>query len=105
MHTRLIRCSVPAMVSDLMDSSLAGYSLEGLFFGGCAAPDVLAARAKQVFPKAQLYVAPQVRRICKTYCSSRSQGYGLTETNSISVTVGGYYLLAPALTSSSAERR
>ncbi|KAF9029002.1 acetyl-CoA synthetase-like protein [Hymenopellis radicata] len=63
---------VPAMVSDLMDSSLAGFPLEGLFFGGCAAPDVLAARAKQVFPKAQL-----------------SQGYGLTETNSISVTNAG----------------
>ena len=56
-NLRLTRSSVPAMVSDLMDSSLAGYSLEGLFFGGSPAPDVLTTRAKQVFPKAQLCVA------------------------------------------------
>lgn len=53
-----VRHRVPAMVSDLMDTSLAGYSLEGLFFGGSPAPDVLATRAKQVFPNAQLYAFP-----------------------------------------------
>lgn len=44
------------MVSDLIDSSLAGYRLEGLFFGGSPAPEILTERARQVFPGAQLYV-------------------------------------------------
>ncbi len=48
--------SVPAMVSDLMDSSLAGYPLEGLFFGGSPAPEILSSRAREVFPAAELYV-------------------------------------------------
>ncbi|KAK7053301.1 hypothetical protein VNI00_003927 [Paramarasmius palmivorus] len=63
---------VPAMVQDLMDSSLRGHPLEGLFFGGSPAPDVLVANARQVFPKTSL-----------------SQGYGLTETNSIAVAIAG----------------
>ncbi|KAF9012884.1 acetyl-CoA synthetase-like protein [Hymenopellis radicata] len=63
---------VPAMVTDLMDSSLAGYPLETLFFGGAPAPQALIERARSVFPGAQL-----------------SQGYGLTETNSISVAIAG----------------
>ncbi|KAK0212665.1 hypothetical protein DFS33DRAFT_1391485 [Desarmillaria ectypa] len=85
----LIRCEnvcvaggVPAMVSDLIDSSLAGYRLEGLFFGGSPAPEILTERARQVFPGAQM-----------------SQGYGLTETNSISVgNAGEDYVTRPSST-------
>ncbi|KAK0462280.1 uncharacterized protein EV420DRAFT_1304387 [Desarmillaria tabescens] len=73
---------VPAMVSDLMDSSLVGYSLDGLFFGGSPAPEVLSSRAREVFPTAEL-----------------SQGYGLTETNSISVAIAGEdYMTRPGST-------
>ncbi|PBK95040.1 acetyl-CoA synthetase-like protein [Armillaria gallica] len=73
---------VPAMVSDLMDSSLAGYPLEGLFFGGSPAPEILSSRAREVFPAAEL-----------------SQGYGLTETNSISVAIAGEdYMARPGST-------
>ncbi|KAK0461091.1 uncharacterized protein EV420DRAFT_178439 [Desarmillaria tabescens] len=73
---------VPAMVSDLIDSSLAGYRLEGLFFGGSPAPEILTERARQVFPGAQM-----------------SQGYGLTETNSISVgNAGEDYVTRPSST-------
>lgn len=73
---------VPAMVSDLMDSSLAGYPLDGLFFGGSPAPEVLSSRAREVFPTAEL-----------------SQGYGLTETNSISVAIAGEdYVTRPGST-------
>ncbi|KAG5350344.1 hypothetical protein C0989_011408 [Termitomyces sp. Mn162] len=45
---------VPAMVSDLIDSSLAGFSLEGIFFGGSPAPDALAPRAKHAFSTATI---------------------------------------------------
>ncbi|KAK0184106.1 hypothetical protein F5146DRAFT_1076004 [Armillaria mellea] len=73
---------VPAMVSDLMDSSLAGYPLERLFFGGSPAPEILTSRAREVFPTAEL-----------------SQGYGLTETNSISVAIAGEdYMVRPGST-------
>ncbi|PBK84947.1 acetyl-CoA synthetase-like protein [Armillaria gallica] len=73
---------VPAMVSDLMDSSLVGYPLDGLFFGGSPAPEILSSRAREVFPGAEL-----------------SQGYGLTETNSISVAIAGEdYMTRPAST-------
>ncbi|KAK0213446.1 hypothetical protein DFS33DRAFT_1289334 [Desarmillaria ectypa] len=73
---------VPAMVSDLMDSSLIGYPLEGLFFGGSPAPEALSSRAREVFPTAEL-----------------SQGYGLTETNSISVAIAGEdYMTRPGST-------
>ncbi|KAK0505593.1 hypothetical protein EDD18DRAFT_1129761 [Armillaria luteobubalina] len=73
---------VPAMVSDLMDSSLAGYPLERLFFGGSPAPEVLTSRAREVFSTAEL-----------------SQGYGLTETNSISVAIAGEdYMARPGST-------
>ncbi|KNZ81035.1 2-succinylbenzoate--CoA ligase [Termitomyces sp. J132] len=61
---------VPAMVSDLIDSSLAGFSLEGIFFGGSPAPDALAPRAKHAFSTATMM-----------------QAYGMTETNSIAVSV------------------
>ncbi|SJL16994.1 related to 4-coumarate--CoA ligase 1 [Armillaria ostoyae] len=73
---------VPAMVSDLMDSSLVGYPLDGLFFGGSPAPEILSSRAREVFPAAEL-----------------SQGYGLTETNSISVAIAGEdYVTRPGST-------
>ncbi|KAK0467502.1 hypothetical protein IW261DRAFT_1612980 [Armillaria novae-zelandiae] len=73
---------VPAMVSDLMDSSLAGYPLERLFFGGSPAPEILTSRAREVFSTAEL-----------------SQGYGLTETNSIFVAIAGEdYMARPGST-------
>ncbi|KAK0243596.1 hypothetical protein EDD85DRAFT_804503 [Armillaria nabsnona] len=73
---------VPAMVSDLMDSSLVGYPLDGLFFGGSPAPEILSSRAREIFPGAEL-----------------SQGYGLTETNSISVAIAGEdYMTRPGST-------
>ncbi|KAF6762632.1 long-chain-fatty-acid-CoA ligase [Ephemerocybe angulata] len=59
---------VPSMVSDLVDSSSAGHPLESLLFGGAPAPDTLPPRAQKTFPSASL-----------------SQGYGLTETNSVAV--------------------
>ncbi|KAG6919115.1 hypothetical protein DXG01_008922 [Tephrocybe rancida] len=46
--------SVPAMVSDLIESSLAGYALEGLLFGGSPAPDTLVPRAQHAFPTATM---------------------------------------------------
>lgn len=58
------------MVADLANSSLVGHNLEGLLFGGSPAPDTLAARARQAFPSATM-----------------TQAYGLTETNSVAVSV------------------
>ncbi|KAL0949958.1 hypothetical protein HGRIS_009978 [Hohenbuehelia grisea] len=73
---------VPSMVSDLSESSLAGFPLDSLLFGGAPAPDQLAARARQAFPGAMM-----------------SQGYGLSETNSIAVGVAGEdYVARPAST-------
>ncbi|KAG2013685.1 long-chain-fatty-acid-CoA ligase [Coprinopsis cinerea AmutBmut pab1-1] len=60
------------MVSDLVDSSSAGQPLEALMFGGAPAPNSLPPRAHKAFPNAAL-----------------SQGYGLTETNSVAVGVAG----------------
>ncbi|KAF5388018.1 hypothetical protein D9615_000396 [Tricholomella constricta] len=60
------------MVADLTESSLAGFPLDSLMFGGAPAPDLLAARAGQTFPNAVM-----------------SQGYGLTETNSVAVSFAG----------------
>lgn len=48
--------SVPAMVSDLIESSLVGHPLEGLLFGGSPAPDSLVPRAKKAFPTATMFV-------------------------------------------------
>ncbi|TFK43550.1 hypothetical protein BDQ12DRAFT_184901 [Crucibulum laeve] len=71
---------VPSMVADLVNSSVAGHPLEGLMFGGAPAPDSLAARARTAFPAATM-----------------SQGYGLTETNSVAVGFGGEdYVARPA---------
>ncbi|KAJ7170536.1 hypothetical protein C8R43DRAFT_979746 [Mycena crocata] len=73
---------VPAMVADLVRSSLVGYPLEGLLFGGAPSPDSLAKRAREAFPTATM-----------------SQAYGLTETNSIAVSIAGEdYLARPAST-------
>ncbi|RXW25143.1 hypothetical protein EST38_g700 [Candolleomyces aberdarensis] len=63
---------VPSMVSDLVDSSTAGHPLEALMFGGAPPPDTLPPRAQKTFPTAAL-----------------SQGYGLTETNSVAVGFSG----------------
>ncbi|KAG6837737.1 hypothetical protein H0H93_003539 [Arthromyces matolae] len=71
---------VPAMVADLTESSLAGHSLDGLLFGGSPAPDSLVPRARQAFPTAVM-----------------SQGYGLTETNSIAF-AGEDYIARPTST-------
>lgn len=80
---------VPSMVADLTESSLAGYPLEGLLFGGSPTPDSLVGRAQKAFPKATMYVSfsshppfPSPKSM-----ERRTQGYGLTETNSIAVSV------------------
>ncbi|KAJ2913136.1 hypothetical protein MD484_g7268, partial [Candolleomyces efflorescens] len=73
---------VPSMVSDLIESSLAGHPLEGLLFGGAPAPDSLVPRARKAFPAATMI-----------------QGYGLTETNSIAVSASGEdYMVRPKST-------
>ncbi|KAL0575747.1 hypothetical protein V5O48_006234 [Marasmius crinis-equi] len=63
---------VPAMVQDIMDACVGSCSLEGLFFGGSPAPNILVETARKVFPNTSL-----------------SQAYGLTETNSIAVAIAG----------------
>ncbi|KAF9451706.1 acetyl-CoA synthetase-like protein [Macrolepiota fuliginosa MF-IS2] len=63
---------VPSMVSDLTEGTLAGHPLEALMFGGAPAHDALPGRARRAFPNAVM-----------------SQGYGLTETNSVAVCVAG----------------
>ncbi|KAF5393503.1 hypothetical protein D9757_000599 [Collybiopsis confluens] len=73
---------VPAMVYDLLESSLVGHPLEGLFFGGSPASEVLASQAQAAFPTARL-----------------SQAYGLTETNSVAVGIAGEdYMIRPGST-------
>jgi acyl-CoA synthetase (AMP-forming)/AMP-acid ligase II len=63
---------VPSMVADLTESSVAGFPLDGLIFGGSPAPNQLPERAKRAFPGTLL-----------------SQSYGLTETNSVAVSIAG----------------
>ncbi|KAF8629681.1 hypothetical protein AX17_005617 [Amanita inopinata Kibby_2008] len=63
---------VPTMVSDIIESSLAGHPLEGLLFGGAPAPDSLVPRAQEAFPTATMI-----------------QAYGMTEVNSIAVSIAG----------------
>jgi len=63
---------VPSMSSDLIESELKGYPLDGLSFGGAPAADILTTRALAAFPNVIL-----------------SQGYGLTETNSIATSFAG----------------
>ncbi|KAJ7045536.1 hypothetical protein C8F04DRAFT_438255 [Mycena alexandri] len=73
---------VPAMVADLVRSSLVGYPLEGLLFGGSPSPDSLAKRAREAFPSATM-----------------SQAYGLSETNSVAVSIAAEdYLARPGST-------
>ncbi|KAJ7700065.1 hypothetical protein B0H17DRAFT_926014, partial [Mycena rosella] len=67
---------VPSMSSDLIESELAGYPLDGLSFGGAPTADILTTRARAAFPNVIL-----------------SQGYGLTETNSIATSMGNSYPL------------
>ncbi|KAG6888420.1 hypothetical protein C0995_008333 [Termitomyces sp. Mi166 len=77
----LVKSSVPSMVMDLAETSLAGsgYMLEALSFGGAPAPETLAQKATKSFPTAAL-----------------GQGYGLTETNSLAVGISGEdYLVRP----------
>lgn len=38
------------MALDLMDSSLAGFPIETVSFGGAPAPDVITKKAGQIFP-------------------------------------------------------
>lgn len=73
---------VPSMVADLIESSLVGYPIDNLLFGGSPAPDALVPRARNAFPTA-----------------SMSQAYGMTETNSVSVSFAGEdYIARPAST-------
>ncbi|KAF8062191.1 hypothetical protein FPV67DRAFT_1563616 [Lyophyllum atratum] len=73
---------VPSMVSDILDSSLVGYSLDGLLFGGSPAPITLVPRAQEAFPTATMM-----------------QAYGMTETNSVAVSFAGEdYATRPAST-------
>jgi len=58
------RISVPAMISDLSDSSLVGHPLEGLLFGGAPAPDSLIPRARKAFPTATMYVDGSHLTLC-----------------------------------------
>ncbi|TFK28758.1 long-chain-fatty-acid-CoA ligase [Coprinopsis marcescibilis] len=67
----MVAGGVPSMVSDLVDYS-DGQPLGALMFGGAPAPNNLPSRALAAFPGAAL-----------------SQGYGLTETNSLAVSVAG----------------
>ena len=75
------------MVADLVESSLVGYPLEGLLFGGSPTPDSLVIRASRAFPRASMYVSLILCLIPAKNWKSRTQGYGLTETNSIAVSV------------------
>lgn len=73
---------VPTMVSDIIESSIVGYPLEGLLFGGSPAPPSLVPRAQHAFPTAIMI-----------------QGYGMTETNSIAVSIAGEdYIARPTST-------
>ncbi|KAG5644020.1 hypothetical protein DXG03_009235 [Asterophora parasitica] len=51
------------MVSDLIDSSLSGYGVDGLLFGGSPAPDILVPRAREAFPTAIMGRASPVNEI------------------------------------------
>jgi acyl-CoA synthetase (AMP-forming)/AMP-acid ligase II len=76
------------MVSDLIESSLVGHPLEGLLFGGAPAPDSLVPRAREAFPTATMCVFhSSSENMPGGSTAPRIQGYGLTETNSIAVSV------------------
>jgi acyl-CoA synthetase (AMP-forming)/AMP-acid ligase II len=80
--------SVPSMVSDLVLSSAAGQPLDTLLFGGASPPDWLARDTQKAFPTAMMYPC-LLCSPCTGLTIVRSQGYGLTETNSIAVAVAG----------------
>lgn len=80
--------SVPSMVSDLTESSAAGFPLETLTFGGAPAPDTLSKRVGRAFPTAAMSVCSFIIPLAGTNTLYRSQGYGLTETNSVAVSIG-----------------
>jgi len=63
---------VPSMCSDLIESELAGYSLDTLSFGGAPTASMLTTRAVATFPNVTL-----------------TQGYGMTECNSIATSLAG----------------
>lgn len=48
------------MVLDLIESSLAGFALDSLTFGGAPAPEILSARAGKVFPTAMMCAEPMI---------------------------------------------
>lgn len=79
------------MVADLIESSLVGYPIDNLLFGGSPAPDALVPRARNAFPTASMLVAqtPHTMITSLTRMTYRSQAYGMTETNSVSVSVSG----------------
>jgi hypothetical protein len=55
--TYVFHLSVPAMVADLLESSLVGYPIETLLFGGSPAPLALIPRAQNVFPTTNMLVS------------------------------------------------
>lgn len=82
------------MVSDIVESSLVGYPLEGLLFGGSPAPPSLVPRAQKAFPTAIMQVIFfLIAQFRKTSLLRRTQGYGMTETNSIAVSVSAARVL------------
>ncbi|KAJ7160799.1 long-chain-fatty-acid-CoA ligase [Mycena filopes] len=62
---------VPSMAAEIIETT-RGYNLESLTFGGAPAADIMTTRARLAFPNVTL-----------------SQGYGLTETNSIATSFAG----------------
>jgi len=87
------------MVSDLIESSLVGYPLETLLFGGAPAHDQLCERARQAFPNAVMWVSHTATPVTLLILSHRSQAYGLTEINSVAVSVAGEdYVARPTST-------
>ncbi|KAF7352822.1 2-succinylbenzoate--CoA ligase [Mycena venus] len=63
---------VPSMSVDLIESDLKGYPLESMTHGGAPAAAIIAKRARAAFPDVIL-----------------SQGYGMTECNSIAASFAG----------------
>ena len=75
------------MVSDLLHSPLAGHPIECLLFGGAPAPESLVERVQESFPESSMWVITMVEECHKILTCIRSTAYGLTETNSIAVSV------------------
>ena len=75
------------MVSDLLHSPLAGHPIECLLFGGAPAPESLVERVQENFPGSSMCVSKVIGSCHKMLTLHRSTAYGLTETNSIAVSV------------------